>query len=91
MVDLIGEIKSCWNCFHCKGWSQSETREAPGDSGWECQHQDYKDLWREHEHLPEPEMAVATAAFCPGYQYQAGDPDPEPEDDGADFLWEEYF
>ena len=63
---------SCFTCKHVKTWHQSQTREEPEDSGFECKHPDQaiiNEVWVEPEDdLDDEQLALCCADRCPGYE-----------------------
>lgn len=59
--------RSCVDCIHCKQWSYSDTRDEPGQSGWECGHPDKSQEIEWLEFLDDEE-ASKTAESCLHYQ-----------------------
>lgn len=84
MTETIVEKSSCWNCIHCHSWSYPDTREDPGDSGWECQSGDengaIKALEEKYGHQLESTAVISIASECPKYSYQTPETDYEPDE-----------
>lgn len=66
-------VPSCFTCKHVKTWHQSQTRDEPEDSGWECNHPNQaliNEVWVEPEDdLDDEQLALCCADRCPGYEF----------------------
>ena len=66
---------SCFTCKHVKTWHQSQTRDEPEDSGWECNHPDqvlvYQDWVEPDDSVTKSDKAFAAhcAGCCHGYTF----------------------
>ena len=67
-------VPSCFTCKHVKTWYQSQTRDEPEDSGWECNHPNQaiiNENWVEtsDDGFNDEQMALYCAQHCPGYKF----------------------
>ena len=91
MPETIVETPSCWNCKYCASWSYPDTRDEPGDSGWECRLQGKNEtieaLEEKYGDLLAEVAVVSIAAECPEYGYQA--PHQDYDEPAEEFTEEE--